>query len=114
MSIIQTILVISLESRVFYRNDSIRKNVEEHRGSPEYESCDINIQYSVERMMRIEQENAIFMIFQLYQLWFCFNAVRNKKIYLKPILINLFIYRINIFLGFCSKYVSTYCSNSHE
>jgi len=74
-SIIQTILVIALESRVFYRNDAIRKSVEEHRGSPEIESCDINIQYSMERMMRIEQENAIFMIFQLYQLWFCFNAV---------------------------------------
>jgi hypothetical protein len=71
MSVIQTIIVIALEIRVFYRNDSIRKHVEEFGSS---RKC--NIQYNTNRMFRIEQENVIFIIFQLYQLWFCFDVVR--------------------------------------
>ncbi|RIA87009.1 hypothetical protein C1645_778295 [Glomus cerebriforme] len=69
-SIIQTILVIALEIRVFNRNRSIINHVEEYKGN---KIC--NIKYSSERMIRIEQENIIFIIFQLYQLWFCFDVI---------------------------------------
>lgn len=72
-SIIQTILVMALETRVLLRNDTMRMKVKELQSTAGYESC--NIQYGADRMFRIEQENAVFMLFQLYQLWFCFNSV---------------------------------------
>ncbi|RGB29882.1 hypothetical protein C1646_712579 [Rhizophagus diaphanus] len=74
VSVIQTIIVIALEIRVLHRNDSIREHVEEFGSSS---TC--NIQYSTNRMLRIEQENVIFIIFQLYQLWFCFDAIISQN-----------------------------------
>ncbi|CAB4411219.1 unnamed protein product [Rhizophagus irregularis] len=34
---------------------------------------------SKDRMLLIIQENVIFMIFQLFQLWFCLNAVIKQN-----------------------------------
>ncbi|CAI2174521.1 630_t:CDS:2 [Funneliformis geosporum] len=72
-SIIQTILVIVLESRVFERNNSIRLFVKGFKDTEEFTTCKIDS--AEQRMIRIEQENFIFIIFQIYQLWFCFNAI---------------------------------------
>ncbi|CAG8485909.1 17820_t:CDS:2 [Funneliformis caledonium] len=76
-SLMQTILVIVLETRVFERNNSIRLYVKSFQNTGDltckFDSAD-------QRMLRIEQENFIFIIFQLYQLWFCFNAVQIAEV----------------------------------
>ncbi|PKY48557.1 hypothetical protein RhiirA4_445409 [Rhizophagus irregularis] len=91
VSVIQTIIVIALEIRVFNRNDSIREHVEEFGNSS---TC--NIQYSTNRMLRIEQENVIFIIFQLYQLWFCFDAVLTQN--------TIQLIAVTIMNGICAGY----------
>ncbi|CAG8446763.1 5455_t:CDS:2 [Funneliformis mosseae] len=71
-SVMQTILVIVLETRVFERNNSIRLYVKSFQNIGDI-TCKFDS--AEQRMLRIEQENFIFIIFQLYQLWFCFNAI---------------------------------------
>ncbi|GBB95410.1 hypothetical protein RclHR1_02530005 [Rhizophagus clarus] len=83
--------VIGLEIRVFHRNDSIRRHVEEFGKSPK---CDI--QYSANRMLRIEQENIIFIIFQIYQLWFCFDVIFSQN--------TIQLIAVTIMNGICAGY----------
>ncbi|CAB5384755.1 unnamed protein product [Rhizophagus irregularis] len=70
-SILQLLAVVALESRVLVRNTKFREivsGIENDCARP-----------SKDRMLLIIQENVIFMIFQLFQLWFCLNAVIKQN-----------------------------------
>jgi len=72
-SILQLLAVIALESRVLHRNLQFREKVSD------IESAYVCASPSKDRMTLIIQENVIFMIFQLFQLWFCLNAVIKQN-----------------------------------
>ncbi|CAI2172968.1 18253_t:CDS:2 [Funneliformis geosporum] len=74
-SITQLLAVIVLESRVLRRNMDFKAII--IRNIQNDVDCDLNP--SKDRMSLIIQENAIFMIFQLFQLYFCLNAVINQN-----------------------------------
>lgn len=38
-----------------------------------------NLDGPIVRMKNIESENFIFILFQIFQMWFCFNAVYNQN-----------------------------------
>ncbi|RIA87713.1 hypothetical protein C1645_776681 [Glomus cerebriforme] len=69
-SILQLLAVIALEARVLYRNTKFRDYLDD---------SNVCVKPSKDRMSLIIQENVIFMIFQLFQLWFCLNAVVNQN-----------------------------------
>ncbi|CAG8654096.1 4723_t:CDS:2 [Dentiscutata erythropus] len=80
-SILQAILVITLEIRVLLRNDDSSRDAQYFMESTNftYEDNGCTIKPSLFRMNNIEEENAIFIIFQFFQMWFCFNAVYNQN-----------------------------------
>ncbi|CAG8444780.1 378_t:CDS:2 [Diversispora eburnea] len=79
-SILQLCCVVSLEARVLHRNNDFKKSVstryEFHKAR--LEQC--NLKPSIDRMSLIAQENIVFMVFQLFQLWFCLNAIYNQNV----------------------------------
>ncbi|CAG8569367.1 18725_t:CDS:10 [Acaulospora morrowiae] len=89
-STLQLCSVIVLESRVLDRNNRFRKTLMDSGNT----TC---TKPSIDRMLLIEQENAIFMVFQLFQLWFCLNAVYNQNTFQ---IITIAV--INFLCGLCS------------
>ncbi|CAG8489772.1 552_t:CDS:2 [Funneliformis caledonium] len=75
-SVLQSIIDTSLETRVYLRNMNARKELENIERSNPY-ICDIDP--SIARMKNITEENIIFISFQIFQVWFCFNAIYNQN-----------------------------------
>ena len=59
---------------MYYRNGTIRSEVKEF--SQTNKTC--QLLGSIERMEKIEQENLFFVIFQIFQLLFCLDAVSRN------------------------------------
>ncbi|CAG8621913.1 10552_t:CDS:2, partial [Cetraspora pellucida] len=80
-SILQAVVVITLEIRVLLRNDDSSRIAQYYMETTNYthEDKDCTIKPSLFRMNNIEEENAIFVIFQIFQMWLCFNAVYNQN-----------------------------------
>ncbi|RIB05429.1 hypothetical protein C2G38_596441 [Gigaspora rosea] len=80
-SILQAALVITLEIRVLLRNDDSSRNAQSYMEATNLtlEDHGCTIKPSLFRMNNIEEENAIFIIFQIFQMWFCFTAVYNQN-----------------------------------
>nr|CAG8534612.1 10676_t:CDS:2 [Entrophospora candida] len=65
VSILQLVVIVALETNVLLRNLRFEKTLED---IPSLGGCDL--EPSIDRIKFIEEENAIFMMFQLFQLWF--------------------------------------------
>jgi hypothetical protein len=76
VSVTQLFAVIALESRVLHRNIKFRERVIQTIDSGQ---CDNDLQPSRDRMSLIITENASFILFQVFQLWFCINALVNQN-----------------------------------
>ncbi|CAG8679504.1 22470_t:CDS:2 [Gigaspora margarita] len=80
-SILQAALVITLEIRVLLRNDDSSRKAQSYMETTNltFEDNECTIKPSLFRMNNIEEENAIFIIFQIFQIWFCITAVYNQN-----------------------------------
>ncbi|CAG8553117.1 34384_t:CDS:2 [Racocetra persica] len=80
-SFLQAVVIITLEIRVLLRNDDSSRDAQSYMESTNftYENNECTIKPSLFRMNNIEEENVIFIIFQLFQMWLCFNAVYNQN-----------------------------------
>ncbi|CAJ0835674.1 7483_t:CDS:2 [Entrophospora sp. SA101] len=74
VSILQLVVIVALETNVLLRNLRFKKKLED---IPSLDGC--NLEPSIDRIEFIGEENAIFMMFQLFQLWFCINAVNLRE-----------------------------------
>ncbi|CAG8511194.1 4133_t:CDS:2 [Funneliformis mosseae] len=74
-SVCQSIIDTSLETRVYLRNMKELEELEKIKRN----SYNCNIDPSKARMTNITEENIIFISFQIFQVWFCFNAIYNQN-----------------------------------
>ncbi|RHZ75274.1 hypothetical protein Glove_216g132 [Diversispora epigaea] len=79
-SILQLCCVVFLETRVLLRNYDFKESVTDRYNFHLGNGDNCNLKPSIDRMSLIAQENIIFMIFQVFQLWFCLNAIYNQNI----------------------------------
>ncbi|RGB29886.1 hypothetical protein C1646_712595 [Rhizophagus diaphanus] len=76
-SLLQAILVIALEIRVYRRNEDTSRSVIVYgRRNSSSAGC---LEPSLLRLNNIIEENVIFIIFQIFQMWLCFNAIYNQN-----------------------------------
>ncbi|CAB4392497.1 unnamed protein product [Rhizophagus irregularis] len=76
-SLLQAILVIALEVRVYRRNEDTSRSVIVYgRRISSSAAC---LEPSLLRLNNIIEENVIFIIFQIFQMWLCFNAIYNQN-----------------------------------
>ncbi|RIA93678.1 hypothetical protein C1645_803935 [Glomus cerebriforme] len=77
-SIIQTIILIFLQIRILNRNSFLYVNViTPSVKNKEDDSCTLII--TVSRFMMIITENVMFILFNLYQFYFCLNAIFHQN-----------------------------------
>ncbi|CAI2172360.1 5507_t:CDS:2 [Funneliformis geosporum] len=74
-SVWQAIIATSLEIRVYLRNKNAGKMVEQLFPG----TCNSEPSTSIVRMKNITEENILFISFQIFQVWFCFNAIYNQN-----------------------------------
>ncbi|RHZ70817.1 hypothetical protein Glove_266g23 [Diversispora epigaea] len=100
ITIIQVTLAIILELRLFTRNKNLRKGLSNNCGT------------FPKRVKRLESENIIFIIFQLFQIWFNIDAVyKQNTIQLIVITILNFFRTVYSIIQFIE--ISTWC-HSHQ
>ncbi|CAJ0631702.1 2285_t:CDS:2 [Entrophospora sp. SA101] len=75
LTIIQAIVGIALEVRILCRNIKLRSDL--RYISPNILKCDLEI--SLEKMDRIVNENIVFILFQIFQCWFCLSSIASKN-----------------------------------
>ncbi|CAG8619958.1 16808_t:CDS:2 [Dentiscutata erythropus] len=85
-SVLQLIIIVALEGRVLQRNSSFRYKIQSQISqfnstttNTTNTNSTCNLDPSSERMYNIESENVVFMVFQLFQLFLCMNAVYNQN-----------------------------------
>ncbi|CAJ0759053.1 12835_t:CDS:2 [Entrophospora sp. SA101] len=76
VSILQLIVIVALETNVLTRNFGFVKVLISKQDS----GISCGLKPSIIRMQLILQENVVFMIFQIFQLWFCVDAVQKFEI----------------------------------
>ncbi|CAG8450295.1 12654_t:CDS:10 [Acaulospora morrowiae] len=89
-SIVQSIIAIVMEIIIVERNENASW---EFQVQAQNDTC---ISYSVDRINNIYGENIIFILFNIFQVWFCFNAIVNQNT-IQIITIAVINYLIGIF-----------------
>ncbi|CAB5199558.1 unnamed protein product [Rhizophagus irregularis] len=77
LSILQAIIVTALEVRVYHRNNDTSISLIVFGGrTPSIVSC---LTPELLILNNIIEENIIFIIFQIFQTWLCFNAIYTQN-----------------------------------
>lgn len=78
-SICQAIIVIAFEARVYFRNESTSKRIVDFGRANTGRLVNCRLDPSLLRMNNIIEENVLFIVFQVFQMWLCFNAIYNQN-----------------------------------
>ncbi|RIB09277.1 hypothetical protein C2G38_2251492 [Gigaspora rosea] len=80
-SVLQAIIIIVLELRVYSRNKETEQSLSAVGNITDQMTPNATCIYqpSYVRLNNIKDENIIFIIFQLFQVWFCFSAMYNQN-----------------------------------
>ncbi|RIB18043.1 hypothetical protein C2G38_2185742 [Gigaspora rosea] len=77
-SVLQLIFICALEGNVLRRNNNYRLQVQSAINN-QTAGSGCNLDPSYDRMYNIQSENIVFMVFQVFQLFLCMNAVYNQN-----------------------------------
>ncbi|KAF0441991.1 hypothetical protein F8M41_003739 [Gigaspora margarita] len=80
-SVLQAIIIITLELRVYSRNIDTEQSLSAVGNITDQMRPNASCIYqpSYVRLNNIKDENIIFIIFQIFQVWFCFSAMYNQN-----------------------------------